>query len=111
MIMKPLPATWTKHGARHKVARRHADVVLVEVQRNSRTFYEVALVQRHNGYTIAGHTMPPAEHMPRTEQWGICGWSYADKAAAMARFDQCIRNTAALRRGEGQDSGSAAKCL
>lgn len=92
--MKTLPNTWRSKGADYTVAQRKGDVVLIELRREGRTFYEVAIVQRHDGYTIAGKTMPPAEHVPSSCEWGQVAWSYPDLPSAMARFDSLQGQTA-----------------
>ena len=107
--MKPLPTKWKKKGAEYTVLLREHDVVMVELKRDGRTFYEVAHVQSHGGYTIAGVTMLAAEHMPRTEQWGTFGWSYADRPSAMAKFNDRVEITATLIAQHRQDSARQPK--
>lgn len=37
--------------------------------------YEVIIIQKHNGYELAGVKYPPAEFYPGTNQWGKAGWT------------------------------------
>lgn len=78
--MKTLPNTWRSKGADYTIAKRKGDVVLIELRREGRTFYEVAIVQSHAGHTMAGKTFPPAEYLPAA--------NHPDLPSAMAAFNE-----------------------
>jgi hypothetical protein len=52
--------------------------------------WEVFLIQHHNGLTIAGNHVPPAEYPPSNEQWGSKGWTFTTEDAAWEKFQKLI---------------------
>lgn len=48
--------------------------------------WEVIEIQSHNGLSIAGVEIPPAEFAPRNEQWGVKGWTAINKQHAQELF-------------------------
>jgi hypothetical protein len=90
-MLKPIPQTFTRWGYTGRILKREGDVVLAEKQdskKPERKFYEVMLVQKHNGFTIAGKTFPPSEYLPRDDQWGEAGWSCSTIARAQEVFQR-----------------------
>ena len=87
--MTPLPAQWTRNGLVSRVIKRTGDVVMVQLGKAD--CYEVAIVQRHNGRTLPnGVILPPAEHMPSTEEFGRKGWYYPDRDMANAKYRDLV---------------------
>ena len=97
IMHKLLPTSFRAHGFDYKQHKRVGDVVLLEQSKAglSRTWFEVVIVQRHDGYSIAGNDVAPAECMPSTSQWGKRGFTFRDRAAAEARFDALVKRKAA----------------
>jgi hypothetical protein len=54
--------------------------------------WEVFIVQSHNGLTINGSLMPPAEFCPSNEQWGIKAWTCLTEEDALALFNKKLIN-------------------
>jgi len=50
--------------------------------------WEVFQIQSHNGLTIGGTYMPPAEFCPSNEQWGTKAWTALNLEQAMVIFNR-----------------------
>jgi hypothetical protein len=48
--------------------------------------YEVIRVRRRDGFQIDVRLIEPAEVYPRSEQWGVLGWTFCDKDAAFEKL-------------------------
>lgn len=88
--MKPLAATFTKKGFAHTLVQRHGDIAVYRRQKRagSAVHWETVIIGSHNGYVIAGVTMPPAEIYPSSEQWGAKGFTFNDEASAISKANQ-----------------------
>jgi hypothetical protein len=60
------------------------------VDNNSET-WEVIEVLSHNGLTMGGVYMEPAEFCPSNNQWGTKGWTCTTQEAAEKRFNKLIQ--------------------
>lgn len=118
MTHKPIKTEfrWTGDGFGNANARiikqvkRIGDVALYErtVEANGRQDgYEVIKISRHNGYTLGGQTVEPAETYPGASQFGKSAWSVASLAAAEALFNQKVKEAETLKALEA--SGNAPK--
>lgn len=89
IVYKPLPTAYRSHGFDYAQIKRVGDVAIFEQSKQglSRTWFEVVCVQRHDGYSIAGNDIAPAETMPSASQWGRSGWTYRDRVTAELRFE------------------------
>lgn len=89
---KPLALTFRAKGFEYTQIARIGDVAMYEQVKPdiARTWYEVFIVQRHDGYEIMGKTAHPAEYAPRTEDWGKLGWTFQTKAEAQKKFDALV---------------------
>ena len=78
--MKQLPELFTSKGFTHRMVKRSGDVALFERYKTdpAKSHFEVVRVQSHNGRTIAGQFLPPAEFYPSTSQWGTHGFTYTE---------------------------------
>ena len=88
--MKTLETTFTKNGfAFEQVERRGNFAVFRKAKpgRKSQSF-ETVKITRHDGYTIAGVTIPPGECYPSSEQWGTHGFTFNNPIAALAKMSQ-----------------------
>jgi len=85
--MIPIRENLKKSGWYYRLIHREDDVAIFEQTKTGikGTWYEVVVVQRHDGYEIGGQKMPAAEHLPSSEQWGKLGFTCLDKAAAFER--------------------------
>ena len=84
--MKPLPTQFTKHGWQFQQIARSGNRAVFKKTKGKASSFEVITIQQHNGYTIAGVTIPPAETYPSSEQWGTYGHTSITETAAMDRF-------------------------
>jgi len=85
----PIPPSFTKKGFCYRQVRRQGDVAIFEQTRKDSEFkrYEVVKIGRHNGYTMGGAYIAPAETYPGSSLWGITGWTCEDLSAANQRFE------------------------
>lgn len=101
MTMKTLPENFTTKGFEHRQLKRIGNIAIFErfQSKPEKCHYEVIRIQSHNGRTIAGNFIPPAEFYPSTSQWGSNGFTYTegqsgsrDKALKQAeeRFSQLL---------------------
>lgn len=92
--MKPLDTQFTSRGFTHTLIERHSNVALYARQRagSQVKHYEVIRVKSHNGFTLGGVTVPPAETYPGAESWGTDGFTFNDLESAREKF-QTLRLT------------------
>lgn len=90
ILHKPLQTSFRANGFDYKQIKRVGDIAMFEQSKKGieGTWFEVVIVQRHDGYTIAKVNVAPAESMPSASQWGKNGFTYRDMAAAEKRFAQ-----------------------
>jgi hypothetical protein len=94
MTYKPLRINFVKKGFEFSLVKREGDLAIYKKQKpEQKTFsFEVICIKRHNGYTIAGTVMEPAETYPGDSQWGIYGFTYTDLAEAEEKFNELKSN-------------------
>lgn len=88
---KTVPTTFMKKGFCYEQMRRQGNWAIYRQTRPGSDMcnYEVVKIGRHNGYTMGGAWIEPAETYPGSSLWGLCGWTCSDMATAQARFAQC----------------------
>lgn len=93
---KQLPESYTKNGFRYDLVARTERVAMYgqnDAFNDRFIAYEVCRVLRHDGRTIAGNYVPPAEFLPSSEQWGQQAWTLTDERAAYAKYTEQIERT------------------
>lgn len=60
--------------------------------------YEVIIIKSHNGYTIAGKNLPPAEIYPSSSSWGSLGFTFSSLNEAEKKLQQLIKSKNARKR-------------
>jgi hypothetical protein len=75
MEYKILETEFDKLGFHFKQLFREGDYAIYEKTKGNSKGFETIRVSRHNGYTIAGVTIEPAETYPNNEQWGVHGFT------------------------------------
>lgn len=88
---KPLAESFNKNGFRYDLVARTDQVAMYgqnDADNGKFVAYEVCRVLRHNGRTIAGQYVPPAEFLPSSEQWGQQAWTLMNEASAHAKYKQ-----------------------
>jgi hypothetical protein len=83
-----LPTTFRSDGFDCQILEREADGALLAKKKCKWNFsvYEVVRVQVWPGEWIKGRFTLEREAMPRSEQWGVHGWSFADMDDARGKF-------------------------
>jgi len=83
MDMKKL-TEYAKNGYDYKIIQRENNFAIArgESRISSAINWEVIEIQSHNGLTMGGVFMPPAEFPPSNEQFGIKGWTASNKEQA-----------------------------
>ena len=84
--------TFKRHGFTYNQLQRVGDVAILAQSKPdlSRVWFEVVIVQRHDGHVIHGQNVPPAEYMPSAETWGRFGFTFRDNHSAQAKFDALV---------------------
>jgi hypothetical protein len=86
---RPLPTRFRKQGFDYRQIVRDDQAAIYELtwQGNTESVaYEVVRIHGHDGFTIGGKTIEPAEIYPRSELWGIDGFTFSGRAAADEKF-------------------------
>lgn len=94
-MLKPIPQTFRRWGYTGQILKREGNVVLAEKHNDitpDHKYYEVMVLQVHNGFEIAGKIVPPSEYLPHGEQWGQAGWSCQDLTHANEVFRREVGN-------------------
>ncbi len=76
---KPLPESLKRQGYLYQRVERSGDWAIYQQIRKHDSkvvAFELVRVGRHNGFSIAGLTFPPAETYPSSSMWGSHGWTY-----------------------------------
>ena len=96
MLMRELPTAFRSASFDFKLLVRDGDIALLRKTKPGLAFesFEVVMIQRHETFEIKGKLIPAGEHLPRSEQWGIKGWTYSDRLSADRKFNQLISASA-----------------
>jgi len=88
MNYKPLKESFSRKGFTYTVVKREGDKAIYEQKSGKKILaYEVIKIRRHNGYTIAGVFMEPAETYPSDNDWGTFGWTYSSLEQATVKYN------------------------
>lgn len=91
--MKKLETTYRQDGFDHDIVCRNGNIAIINKSKDGKARgFEVIKIQSHNGFVIAGKTIPASEHPPRSEDWGHEGWTYTTLADAELKFKALILN-------------------
>ena len=98
--MKTLPLNTDFHvrgekGWTFRILERIGDVALVRKTHaeTTRTAWEVAIVQHHDAYEIAGRKIEAGESLPSAAAFGQKAWALRDEQEARAKFDALVGQT------------------
>jgi hypothetical protein len=93
---RPLHIRFRKDGFDYRQLAREGQLAIYELTWQGRTdsaAFEVVRIRAHDGFTIGGKTVEPGEIYPRSELWGIDGFTFTDRAAADEKFRAlCSKN-------------------
>jgi hypothetical protein len=77
---KPLPTRFRRDGFDYRQVAREGDVAIYEQRwtgcEKPSVCYEVIRIRRHEGFQIDGRIIEPAETYPRSEDWGVYGFTH-----------------------------------
>jgi ABC-type ATPase with predicted acetyltransferase domain len=90
--VRTLPTTFRSDGFDFQILEREADAALLAKKKHTWNFriYEVVRIQVWPEEWIKGHFTPEREAMPRSEQWGVHGWSFSDIRDARRKFYELV---------------------
>jgi hypothetical protein len=87
---RPIAKEFRHDGFTFRQIAREGDVGIYEQKRNGcanpSTAYEVVRIRRREAREIKGKLLEAAEVYPRSEAWGIDGFTLTDKDAAFAKL-------------------------
>jgi hypothetical protein len=125
--MTPLQSTFRSDSFDFRQVQRVGDMALFEKCKPTHTnsSFEVVIVQKHPAKTFPnGKYYAARESMPRSEDWGVRGWTYANLESAQTKFNQLVMNAvkavsdptpfpggAFSGRGSNNVAGRTGKCL
>lgn len=89
---KPLPTRFRRDGFDYRQVARDADAAIYEQTWSGcpepTVCYEVVRIRRREGFEIQGRLVEPAEVYPRSEAWGVDGFTLTDKEAAFTKLQE-----------------------
>jgi hypothetical protein len=86
--MKILDKVITKKGYTYTQVYREGKLAIYKQQKHERCFYEAIRIKSHNGYTLGGAYIAPAETYPSSSVWGIDGFTYHTVEEAHKRLEK-----------------------
>ena len=86
---KTIPTQFKKKGFTYTQLKREGKRAIFQQTRADSVVnnYEVVKIGRHNGYTMGGMSIEPAETYPGSSLWGITAWTCSSIDAAMTRYN------------------------
>jgi hypothetical protein len=87
---RPLPTRFRHDGFDYRQIAREGDAAIYEQRwtgcAEPSVCYEVIRIRRREGFQIGGRVVEPAEVYPKSEAWGVDGFTLTDKDAAFAKL-------------------------
>jgi len=87
---KPLPTQFRHDGFDYRQVSRRRESAIYEQRWSGcpkrSVCYEVIRIRRRAGFQINGRFVDPAEVYPKSEAWGVDGFTLTDKNAAFAKL-------------------------
>jgi len=87
---KPLPKEFRRGGFTYRQIAREGNAAIYQQTwngcRNPSVAHEVIRIRRREGFRIGGRFVEPAEVYPKSEAWGVDGFTLTDKDAAFAKL-------------------------
>jgi hypothetical protein len=91
---KPLPTRFRHDGFDYRQIAREGNAAIYEQRwtggAEPSVCYEVIRVKRREGFQIGGRFVEPAEVYPKSEGWGVDGFTFTDKDAAFAKLRELV---------------------
>jgi len=87
---KPLLKEFRRHGFTYRQIAREGNAAIYEQRwtgcAEPSVCYEVIRIRRREGFQIGEKFVEPAEVYPKSESWGVDGFTLTDKDAAFAKL-------------------------
>ena len=87
---KPLPTQFSRDGFNYRQIAREGDAAIYDQtwsgSSSPSVCYEVVRIRQREGFQIDGRVVEPAEVYPKSDSWGIDGFTLTDKDAAFAKL-------------------------
>jgi hypothetical protein len=86
---KTIPTQFKKKGFTYTQLKREGKRAIFQQTRAGSALnnYEVVKIGRHNGYTMGGMSIEPAETYPGSSLWGITAWTCCSIDEALKRYE------------------------
>jgi hypothetical protein len=92
---KPLPTQFRRDGFDFRQIAREGNAAIYEQRwtgcAEPSVCYEVIRIRRREGFEIGGRFVGPAEVYPKSEAWGVHGFTLTDKDAAFAKLREIFK--------------------
>lgn len=92
---KPLPKEFRRDGFQYRQIAREGNAAIYEQTwggcPNPSVCYEVIRIRCREGFQIVNKFVEPAEVYPKSEAWGVDGFTLSDKDAAFAKLREVGR--------------------
>jgi hypothetical protein len=89
---KPLPKEFRRDGLHYRQIAREGNIAIYEQAWTGRAepsrSYEVIRIRCREGFQIGGRFAEPAEVYPRSELWGVDGFTLSNRDKAWAKFSE-----------------------
>jgi hypothetical protein len=100
---KPLPKQFCRDGFTFRQIAREGNAAIYEHTWNGcpnpSIAYEVIRIRRRDGFQISDRFVEPAEVYPRSELWGVDGFTLTNRDKAWAKFSEISLEEPARREG------------
>ena len=87
---KPLPLQFRRDGFIYRQIARETDAAIYEQSwngcSNPSVCYEVIRIRKREGFQIGSRFVEPAEIYPKSEAWGVDGFTLTNRDTAFAKF-------------------------
>jgi hypothetical protein len=101
---KPLPKQFCHNGFTYRQIAREGNAAIYEQTWNGSEdpsiAYEVIRIRRREGFQIGGRFVEPAKVYPRSELWGVDGFTFTNRNEAFAKLSEISLEEPAKTRRE-----------
>lgn len=92
MTREPIKTAFRRSGMEYTQLERRGNTAIYRQHRVGaeprHDCFEVIKIGAHDGYTMGGAFIPPAETYPGASQWGVAGWTYRTLAEAKEKLQE-----------------------
>jgi hypothetical protein len=92
-VMKMLEKNFKRSGFNHELIKREGDVAIYKrgLLAGNDSHYEVIKITSHNGYSMGGQYIEPAETYPGASLWGLQGWTHQTLELAEENYEKVCK--------------------